>query len=229
MYQFGTRFKKGSADLKKIIAFVLIFSFALSRAAFAFDISGIKPDDSFVSGYGRDTNADISYLESIANSYNERFVVEKKEYIDTSPVDSFYANLFAPLTLSEIDSGKADFSLDKIYMSEDYRRKLNMCKVLGGLSGYSAEFEPIAFYSIHRKISLIGGYVDYKKSYENADDAYWQYVCIAQDMTKEVIPYETRLKLLDKEREFFDFIQSSRVFIIFLISDGSVDGIYIKD
>ena len=215
--------------MKRIIIFIVAFSCLFSARAFAFDISEIKPDDSFVCDYGRDVSADNMYLEAIANGYKDRFIVEKQEYIDMTPIESFFGNLFAPLTLSEIDSGSPAFSIDKIYMSESYRKKLNMCKVFGGLSDYSAEFEPTAFFSIHRNVSLIGGYIDFRKTFNTADEAYWQYICSIENLTKEVVPYETRLKLLDKERELFAFIENNRAYVIFLITDGNVDGIYFKE
>lgn len=215
--------------MKKTIVLYLLILILSNFTVCAFDIIDIKPDDSFVQSYGRDVNADISYLRAIAYNYRNKYIVTEEPYIDCVSIDTFYNNLLQGITLLELDSGKTNFSTEGIYMDSDYRNQLNQLKVLGGLSGYKANFEPIAFFHIHRDIALIGGYVNYKKTYKNPDDAYWQYISNVEFMTKEVIPYETRLKLLDRVRDLNKFIDNDRSFKIFLLVDGRIDGLYLKD
>mgnify|MGYP007002413529 CR=1 FL=1 len=105
---------------------------------------------------------------------------------------------------------------------------MNFFKICGGLAGYCAEFEPIAYFSIYRNIALVGGYVQYHKVFENADDAYWQYVCGLEALTKEVVPYDTRLILLDKIRNLSVFMDSDRSFKIFILKDGKIDSMWEK-
>lgn len=214
---------------KRIILLLIIllcFPFSIVNA---FEIIGIKPDDSFVQEYGRDIKADTAYLQSIAESYSNKYIVAKEQYIDCDSIDSFYNELWKSITLEELDSGKTNFNIDNIYMTNEYRNILRQFKVLGGLSGYKADFEPISFFRIHRDIALIGGYVSYIKTYDNPDDAYWQYICSVEAMTKEVVPYETRLKLLEKVCELNNFIDSDRTLKIFLMVDGKIDGLYLMD
>lgn len=215
--------------MKKLLILCCFLCILCNLTVYAFDIVDIKPDDSFVKGYGRDVSADAAYLRGIADSYRNKYIVTEELYIDCGSIDSFYNELLQSLTLKELDRGKTNFTTDNIYMTNEYRNKLKQLKVLGGLSGYNAEFEPTAFFRIHRDISLIGGYVSYTKTYENPDDAYWQYICNIEAMTKEVVPYETRLKLLDRVRELNSFIDNDRTFKIFLLVDGRIDGLYLKD
>ena len=209
-----------------ILIILLCFPFSIVNA---FKIIDIKPDDSFVQEYGRDIKADTAYLQSIAESYSNKYIVTEEEYIDCELIDNFYSDLFQSLSLDELDNGKANFTTDNIYMANEYRGMLKQCKALGGLSGYSAEFEPTAFFRIHRNIALVGGYVKYSKTYQNPDDAYWQYVCRVEAMTKEIVPYETRQKLLDKVRGVNSFIDNDRTFKIFLVVNGKIDGLYLRD
>lgn len=223
------KIKEVEVKMKRIIAIFSIIAVMFSRNTYAFDIVDIKPDDSFVQSYGRDISADIAYLQGIADSYRDKYIVTKEQFINCSSIDGFYSQLLKSLAIEELDNGKVNFNFDNVYMSKEYRDKLKQLKVLGGLSGYKAEFEPTAFFRIHRNISLIGGYVNYTKTYENPDDAYWQYICSVEEMTKEVVPYETRLKLLEKIRELNSFIVNDRSFKIFLLVDGNIDGLYLKD
>jgi len=191
----------------------------------AFDIVDVKPDDSFVNSLGRDVNADLDYIKSNANLYSNRYVVREEKYIDTTAIDELYKNLSAPLTLEQIDSGQTGLDLSRIGTKE-YQNNLKKFKILGGLSGYKCEFEPIAFFSIYRDVSLIGGYVKYEKAHTDPYEAYWQYVCNIEDMTKEVVPYPTRMKLVDEIKKLSQFIDGDKTFKIFLLKGNKIDSMF---
>lgn len=206
--------------------FILVICFCLLSAnVSAFELTDASPDNSFVESLERDVAADKEYLKRLAESYSDRFVVTEMQTADISSIDSFYAKISAPLTVSEIDTGNTEISLDKVWDAR-YKNHLNTFKVLGGLCGYTAEFEPIAYYKVYRDITLVGGYVRYGKTYQNPDDAYWQYICSLEALTKEVVPYETRLKLLDKVRMLSSFMDSDKSFKIFILKDGQIDSMW---
>ena len=206
--------------------FILVICFCLLSAnVSAFELTDATPDNSFVESLGRNVGGDREYLKSLAASYSDRFVVTELQTADISCIDSFYSKLSAPLTVSEIDAGSAQISLDKVWNTE-YKKQLNIFKVFGGLCGYSAEFEPIAYYKVYRDITLVGGYVRYGKTYQNPDDAYWQYICSLEALTKEVVPYETRLKLLEKVRKLSSFMDGDKIFKIFILKDGQIDSMW---
>ena len=45
-------------------------------------------------------------------------------------------------------------------------------------------------------------------------------------MTREVIPYETRIKILEKITELSEFMDSDKSFKIFIIADGKPDSCF---
>jgi hypothetical protein len=204
---------------------LLLYLCILTTNAHAFDLIGIEPDKSFFEAIGVDTEADKAYLRGIAEGYQDRYVVTEEPYIDIYSIDYFYNQLSAPLTLTEIDNGKTELDTSFI-VNEDYRKQMNFLKLCGGFAGYSAEFEPIAYFSVYRNIALIGGYVRYQKAFENPDDAYWQYICGMENLTKEVIPYDTRLRFLDKIRSLSEFMAHDRTFKIFILKDGKIDSLW---
>lgn len=210
--------------MKKRVIFMLCF-LMLSGSVYAFEMTKIMPDDSILQGIGRDTAVDRVYLRTVAMRYSDRFVVSEVTDADISAIDEFYAKLSSPITLDEIDNGKSELDINRIGGNE-YQKNMRTFKTLGGLSGYRAEFEPIAYYTIYRNITLVGGYVNYTKTCQNPDDAYWQYICGMEDLTKEVIPYETRLRLLDKVRELNSFMDNDRSFKIYILKDGKVDSMW---
>lgn len=211
---------------KYIILFLCLCSFTTN--VHAFELTQIKPESSYIEKIGADVEADKAYIRGVAESYKNRFVVTEEQYLDISSIDDFYVKLSTPLSLTEIDNGKAELDTSRIG-SKDYQKQMNFFKICGGLAGYCAEFEPIAYFSIYRNISLVGGYVQYHKAFENADDAYWQYICSLETLTKEVIPYETRLILLDKVRNLSAFMDSDRSFKIFILKDGKIDSMWERD
>jgi len=211
--------------LKKILVIMLVLCTCLSGTAQAFELESIGPETSFLDSLKRDVTGDINYLRGIAESYKEKYVVTEEQYIDIASIDNFYADLSAPLTLSELDSGKLAFNTDKIYKT-GLKKELNLFKIIGGLSGCRATFEPVCYFRIYRNIALVGGYSRYEKTYQDADAAYWQYICKVEDMTKEVVPYETRLAYLDKTRQMYSNMDSDNRFKVFLLVDGEINSIW---
>ena len=109
------------------------------------------------------------------------------------------------------------------------KKEINLFKVLVGLSGTKATFEPVCYFSIYRNITLVGGYTKFHKLYKDADSAYWHYVCSVEQMTKEVIPYHMRLALLDKTRQMYRNIAEDNRFKIFLLVDGKINSVWERE
>lgn len=211
--------------MKRIITILMAISMLFTTNVFALDIIDAKPDDSFVASLGRDIETDLEYIKSIADLYSSRYVVYEEKYIDATDIDELYRNLSAPLTLEQIDGVQTGLDLSQIGTKE-YQSNLNKFKILGGLSGYKCEFEPIAFFSIYRDVALVGGYVKYTKTDTDPYEAYWQYVCSIENMTKEIIPYDTRMKLVHEIAKLSEFIDNDIGFKIFLLKSGKVDSMY---
>ena len=208
--------------MKKIFVTAMIVLSLFSNVS-AFEITSIGPDTDFLES--RNITDDVNYLRQIAYSYSDRFVVTTEEYADISAIDEYYAALSAPLTLKEIDNGQKDLNMD-LACEDQLNRKLNLIGIFGGLSGYTANFEPVAYFNIYRNIQLIGGYTSYTVQYENSDEAYWECIYRMEDMTKEIIPYETRLAILEKIRILHENTKLDQQFKIFLLVDGKINSIW---
>lgn len=211
--------------MRKFVTAVLYILLCISTTANAFEITGIKPDDSFLSGLCADVEADKAYLKSIAEQYGSRYVVTEESYADITDIDSFFAELSEPLTLAELDAGKTEFRFGVI-KDDNLKKAYTALKVLGGHGGYFAEFEPVAYYRIHRNIMLVGGYSEYHKLYSDPLDSYWQYVCNVEGLTKEIIPYDLRMNLIERFNQLDNFILSDKSFKIFVLKDGKIDSLY---
>ena len=211
--------------MKKILVLVLVLCTCLSGTAHALELEAIGPETSFLDGLNRDVTDDVNYLNSVAMSYKDRFVVTQENYIDISAIDKFYASLSNPLTLSEIDTGKLAFNTDKVF-DDTLKRELNLFKIIGGLSGCKATFEPVCYFRIYRNIALVGGYTKYERTHQDADAAYWQYICNVEDMTKEIVPYHTRLAYLEKTRQMYNNMNTDNRFKVFLLVDGEINSIW---
>ena len=211
--------------MKKILVLVLVLCTCLSGTAHALELEAIGPETSFLDGLNRDVTDDVNYLNSVAMSYKDRFVVTQEDYIDISAIDKFYASLSNPLTLSEIDTGKLAFNTDKVF-DDTLKRELNLFKIIGGLSGCKATFEPVCYFRIYRNIALVGGYTKYERTYQDADAAYWQYICKVEDMTKEIVPYHTRLAYLEKTWQMYNNMNADNRFKVFLLVDGEINSIW---
>lgn len=210
--------------LKKLLSLAVVLCIS-SFTVNAFDITGIGPDTEFLDSLNRNVTDDVNYLRSIADSYSDRFVVTEDKWADISAIDEYYTQLSAPLTVDEIDTGKKNLKTDTVF-DEELRKKLNLFGAFGGLSGYTASFEPVAYFSIYRNIQLIGGYTNYTSQFENPDDAYWQCICSIEGMTKEVIPYNSRLVMLEKIRTLHANNLADNRFKIFLLVDGRINSIW---
>ena len=211
--------------MKKILMFVLVLCTCLSGTAQAFELEAIGPETSFLDSLNRDVTDDVNYLKNIALSFKDRYVVTEEQYIDISSIDKFYQSLSEPLSLEEIDNGEHKFNTDKV-LNENLKKEINLFKVIGGLSGCCAKFEPICYFRVYRNIALVGGYTKYEKTYANADDAYWQYICRVEDMTKEIVPYHTRIDFLEKTRQMYDNMGSDNRFKVFLLVDGEINSLW---
>jgi hypothetical protein len=211
--------------MKKMTTILIVISMLFTTNVSAIDSAEFKPDYSFANSLGRDVNIDLEYINGIASLYSNRYVVSEEKYIDTTVIDEFYQNLSAPLTLEEIDSGQIDFDVSR-FGTKEYQNNLKKFKVLGGLSGYKCKFEPIAFFSIYRDISLIGGYVKYEKIYNDPYEAYWQYICSIEDMTKEIIPYYTQIKVLSEIERLSRFMDEDRSFKLFILKGNEIDAMF---
>ena len=211
--------------MKKILVLVLVLCTCLSGTAHALELEAIGPETSFLDGLNRDVTDDVNYLNSVAMLYKDRFVVTQEDYIDISAIDKFYASLSNPLTLSEIDTGKLAFNTDKVF-DDILKRELNLFKIIGGLSGCKATFEPVCYFRIYRNIALVGGYTKYERTHQDADAAYWQYICNVEDMTKEIVPYHTRLAYLEKTRQMYNNMNTDNRFKVFLLVDGEINSIW---
>lgn len=211
--------------MKKIYMLFITVFLLFSITVNAFEVVDIKPDTDFLDGLKRDVTGDITYFESIVNSYSDRYVVKKEDYLDISAIDKFYENISKPLTLKELDSATMDFD-EKIAYSDELKKDLKLFKALGGLCDCKLSFEPICYYSIYRNIKLIGGYSRYTTLYKNPDDAYWIGVCRIEEMTKEIVPYNARINMLNKVRELNEKMLKDNSFKIFLLVDGKIDSIW---
>lgn len=214
--------------MRKIIVIALTILLSFQGTVSAFEIKSISPDTSEISGRNIDVLGDKAYLKSIADKYANLFVVEEKEYIDISEIDKFYSELSNPISLEELDSGKINFNVDVIADSE-LKKRFSQFKILGGLSGYTIEFEPVMYFNIYRDISLVGGYSCYTKTYENSDDASWIYMRSLESLTKEIISYDTRIKLCERIKELDSYISNDNKFKIFLLKGGKIDSVWERD
>ena len=214
--------------MKKIVTAVIIIAMLLSESASAFEITGISADSSFIEELNRDISSDKEYLRSIATGYSDRYVVTEEEYTDIVPVDQFFEGLSEPLTLDEIDRGQIGFHTEAV-CSENLQREWNLFKMIGGLSGCKAVFEPVIYFHVYRNITLVGGYARYTTSYEDYKEAYWRYVLSVENMTKEIIPFETRIALLEKTGKMYENMAADNRFKVFLIADGKINSVWERD
>ena len=214
--------------MRKIIAAALILLMAMPCRVSAFNITQIKLDSAVIENRDIKQEDDIQYIKNIANMYSDRFFVEQAKYVDISAIDEFYESLSEPMTLEEIDKGAVNISFDNIFSSK-LRNSLKNFKVLGGLAGYTVEFEPIVYFNIYRNISLVGGYSCYSKSFDNPADSCCEYIANVEFMSKEIIPYGTRVMLEEKIKEMDNFVNADNTFKIFLLVDGKINSVWERD
>lgn len=214
--------------MQKIIVVALAAFLSLQVAVSAFEIKTISPDVSELTERNIDLESDKNYLRGIVDKYRELYVVEEKEHIDISEIDKLYKEISKPISLAEVDSGKINLNVD-VVKDEKLRNCFKHFKVLGGLAGYTVEFEPVMYFNIYRDISLVGGYSCYKKMYTNPDASSWVYINNLESLTKEILSYNTRLKLSEKITELDSYISGDNRFKIFLLKDGKIDSVWERD
>lgn len=209
---------------KKILIFTLIMCLSLSYAAGAFELTDAQPET--VIEEDVNTNEDIMYLEKVASQYKDRYIIEKLQLADISEIDKFYSEISKPVEVKELDEGntKLDFS---VVADESLRKEFKALKLFAGYGGITASFEPICYYQIYRDIILVGGYTNYDISIPRYDDAYYVWVCAIENITREVVPNETRLKMLDGFKNLYDFMEKDKgEFKVFLLKEGKLNSIW---
>ena len=209
--------------MKKIISVVVSLCMAVSSNVFAMELVDIGYDKEFIRGI--DTESDMDYLREVANAYSDKFVVKEANYADISDIDAFYEELSSPLSFQEIDSGSAELRKG-IISEEKLLKKTYLFNLLGGLSGICAEFEPIMYINIYRNITLVGGYSIYEKTFQEADDACWSAICNIENETKEIVDYDTRIRIRDKVRQLYEYTGSDKTFKIFILKDGKINSLW---
>ena len=62
--------------------------------------------------------------------------------------------------------------------------------------------------------------------YENPDDASWIYMRSLESLTKEILSYDTRIKLCERIKELDSYISNDNKFKIFLLKGGKIDSVW---
>lgn len=208
----------------KILIITLVMCLSLPMAAGAFELVSAVPET--VVEESVNIEEDVTYLENIALGYKDKYVVEKLQSSDISVIDEFYRELSKPVEVKEIDEGKTKLDLS-VVTDDSLRKNLKAFKLFSGYGGISASFEPVCYYQIYRDIILVGGYTNYSISIPKYDDSYFVWVCAIEQITKEVVPNETRLKMLDGFKELYDFMEKDKgKFKVFLLKDGKLNSIW---
>ncbi len=208
----------------KTLIFTLILCLSLSSAAGAFELIDAGPETVVEETVKIDE--DMLYLENIAFGYKDRYVVEKLQSSDISAIDEFYTELSKPVEVKELDEGKTKLDLS-VVTDENLRKNLKAFKLYSGYGGISASFEPVCYYQIYRDIILVGGYTNYNISIPKYDDAYYVWVCAIENITREVVPNETRLKMLGGFKNLYDFMEKDKgEFKVFLLKDGKLNSVW---
>ena len=169
----------------------------------------------------------VLYLNNLVNAFSNRYVVSEATDAEFSEIEKFYDELSTPLTLEEIDGGNLKFDFDKV-MSHELKSKIKMFKTLGGLSGYKARFVPVKAYNIYRHITVVGGFTVYDKTHTDPYEAYWQCVCAIEGLTKEIVNYNARMKLVESVRKLNETIDNDHSFTIFILVDGKINSVWEK-
>ena len=214
--------------MKKIVVMALAILLCFEGVASAYEFQEIPSEILAENTRYEIIENDKQYLRGIADRYAERYVVEELESADIADIDKFYAELSKSLTVEELDRGKVDLDLSAVQNS-DLRNNLNLFKVMGGLSGYKVEFEPVMYFSIYRDITLVGGYSCYSTTYDIPDDASWIFITSVQELTKEKLSYNTRINLFEKGKNLKTFIDGDDGFKIFLLKNGKIDSVWERD
>ena len=214
---------KAVITVKKTGIILTAFMLLITTTVSAFELENIYPDDGIYEG--KNVTEDMQYFNNLAYSFSDKYIVEKLDFADVSDIDKFFDSLNADMTLKEIDEAKLDFNFNKICDMTLYKNLYNF-KMFGGLGDYSIRFNPILYYRVHRDITLVGGYCDYTRLSENVDTAYWKVICQIENVTREVIDYNTRLSIYDSVKKLDDFVTNDNKFKIFVLIKGKVDSVW---
>lgn len=210
--------------MKKILPILLALTLSCGNVC-AFGLEDASSDTSYLESIGADIAGDMLYARNLVGGFTQKYVVSESTDGDISAVDAFYEKLSAPITVSELDGGRADFDFSVVF-GNSLKRKTKLIKSLSGLGGYTAEFEPLCIFNIYRDLTLVCGYSIYTKTYQSSDDAYWQAVCAIENMSREVVPYQSRIALLNKFKELDSLINSDRQMKMFILKDGKINSIW---
>ena len=210
--------------MKKILPILLALTLSCGNVC-AFGLEDAAADTSYLENIGADITGDMLYARNLVGGVSQKYVVSESTDGDISAVDAFYEKLSAPITVSELDGGKADFDFG-VVCGDSLKRKTKLIKSLAGLGGYTAEFEPLCIFNIYRDLTLVCGYSIYTKTYQNSDDAYWQAVCAIENMSREVVPYQSRIALLNKFKELDGVINSDKQMKMFILKDGKINSVW---
>lgn len=210
--------------MKKILPMLLALTLTGGNVC-AFGLEDAASDTSYLENIGADIAGDMLYARNLVGGFTQKYVVSESTDGDISAVDAFYEKLSAPITVSELDGGRADFDFSVVF-GNSLKRKTKLIKSLAGLGGYAAEFEPLCIFNIYRDLTLVCGYSIYTKTYQNSDDAYWQAVCAIENMSREVVPYQSRIALLNKFKELDSVINSDRQMKMFILKDGKINSVW---
>ena len=210
--------------MKKILPILLALTLSCGNVC-AFGLEDASSDTSYLENIGADIAGDMLYARNLVGGFSQRYVVSESADGDISAVDAFYEKLSAPITVSELDGGRADFDFSVVF-GNSLKRKTKLIKSLSGLGGYTAEFEPLCIFNIYRDLTLVCGYSIYTKTYQNSDDAYWQAVCAIENMSREVVPYQSRIALLNKFKELDSVINSDKQMKMFILKDGKINSVW---
>lgn len=209
--------------MHKILIFTLIMCLSLSTAAGAFEEINTEPQ--IVIGEAVSIDENILYLENLAYSYKDKYIVEKLQTADISAIEEFYKELSSRISLEELDSGKTKLDLS-VVTDETLRKNLKAFKLFSGYSGIEAVFRPVCYYKIYRDVVLVGGYTDYRIWMPGYDDAYYIWVCAIENLTREFVPNPTRVKMLAGFKDLYDFMEQDKSqFKIFLLKDGKINSV----
>lgn len=209
---------------KKILIFTLIMCLSLSYAAGAFELITAEPETVIEDSVN--IQDDISYIENLALGYKDKYVVEKLQSANISAIDEFYRELSKPVEVKELDEGNTKLDLSVI-TDESLRKEFKALKLFAGYGGITASFEPVCYYQIYRDIILVGGYTNYDISIPRYDDAYYAWVCAVENITREVVPNDTHLKMLDGFKNLYDFIEKDKgEFKMFLLKESKLNSVW---
>ena len=85
--------------MKKVLTLILPIMLCFSMSVNAFELIGIRPDDSYIIEGQMNVDDDIRYLDEIVDEYRTKYVVKRCDFCDISEIDRFYEELSKPMEL----------------------------------------------------------------------------------------------------------------------------------